>query len=105
VAADSGEPVLANSVGKEPRYVALHPGIRAALSLPLKYREELLGVLSLESRQAYAFSQQDVLTLRTLADQLSIALHNARAYQVALGAGHHRRSDGIEDPSFLHGST
>jgi diguanylate cyclase (GGDEF)-like protein/putative nucleotidyltransferase with HDIG domain len=71
-------------VGKEPRYVALHPGIRAALSLPLKYREELLGVLSLESRQAYAFSQQDVLTLRTLADQLSIALHNARAYQVAL---------------------
>jgi diguanylate cyclase (GGDEF)-like protein len=84
VAAESGEPVLANSVVKEPRYVALHPGVRSALSLPLKYREELLGVLSLESRREYAFSQQDVLTLRTLADQLAIALHNARAYQVAL---------------------
>jgi diguanylate cyclase (GGDEF)-like protein/putative nucleotidyltransferase with HDIG domain len=84
VAADSGEPVLANSVVKEPRYIALHPGIRSALSLPLKYREELLGVLSLESRRSYAFSQQDVLTLRTLADQLAIALHNARDYQVAL---------------------
>jgi len=84
VAADSGEPVLANSVVKEPRYTALHPGIRSALSLPLKYREELMGVLSLESREAYAFSSQDVLTLRTLADQLAIALHNARAYQVAL---------------------
>ncbi len=84
VAADSGEPVLANSVIKEPRYIALHPGTRAALSLPLKYREEVIGVLSLESRQAYAFSQQDVLTLRTLADQLAIALQNARAYQVAL---------------------
>jgi diguanylate cyclase (GGDEF)-like protein/putative nucleotidyltransferase with HDIG domain len=84
VAADSGEPALANSVVKEPRYVALHPGVRSALSLPLKYREELIGVLSLESRQVYAFSQQDVLTLRTLADQLAIALHNARAYQVAL---------------------
>ena len=84
VAADSGEPVLANSVVNEPRYVALHPGIRSALSLPLKYREELMGVLSLESLQSYAFSQQDVLTLRTLADQLAIALHNARAYQVAL---------------------
>ncbi len=83
-AADSGEPALANSVVKEPRYIALHPGIRSALSLPLKYREELIGVLSLESRQAYAFSQQDVLTLQTLADQLAIALHNARAYQVAL---------------------
>lgn len=84
VAAEAGEPVLANSVVKEPRYVALHPGIRAALSLPLMYREELMGVLSLESRREYAFSQQDVLTLRTLADQLAIALHNARAYQVAL---------------------
>jgi diguanylate cyclase (GGDEF)-like protein/putative nucleotidyltransferase with HDIG domain len=84
VAADSGEPVLANSVVKELRYVALHPGIRSALSLPLKYREDLLGVLSLESRHAYAFSQQDVLTLRTLADQLAIALHNAHAYQHAL---------------------
>jgi diguanylate cyclase (GGDEF)-like protein/putative nucleotidyltransferase with HDIG domain len=83
-AADSGEPELANSVVKEPRYIALHPGIRSALSLPLKYRDELMGVLSLESRHAYAFSQQDVLTLRTLADQVAIALHNARAYQVAL---------------------
>ena len=64
-----------------------------------------MGVLSLESRQAYAFSQQDVLTLRTLADQLAIALHNARAYQVALGAGHHRRADGVENPSLLHGSS
>jgi diguanylate cyclase (GGDEF)-like protein/putative nucleotidyltransferase with HDIG domain len=84
VAADSGEPVLANSVAESPQYVPLHPGIRAALSLPLKYRDELLGVLSLESRRLHAFSQQDVLTLRTLADQLAIALHNARAYQVAL---------------------
>ncbi|MGD1105071.1 MAG: diguanylate cyclase, partial [Terriglobia bacterium] len=83
-AADSGEPVLANSVVNEPRYIALHPGVRSALHLPLKYREELMGVLSLESRQAYAFSQQDVLTLRTLADQLAIALFNARAYQIAL---------------------
>ena len=83
-AAESGEPVLANSALKESHYIALRPGIRAAVSLPLKYRDELLGVLSLESRNAFAFSQQDVLTLRTLADQLAITLHNARAYQVAL---------------------
>jgi diguanylate cyclase (GGDEF)-like protein/putative nucleotidyltransferase with HDIG domain len=84
LAADTGEPVLANSVVKEPHYIALHPGVRSALSLPLKYRDELMGVLTLESKQAYAFSQQDVLTMRTLADQLAVALHNARAYQTAL---------------------
>jgi diguanylate cyclase (GGDEF)-like protein/putative nucleotidyltransferase with HDIG domain len=84
IAADTAEPVLANAVVQEPRYVALHPGVRSALSLPLKYRDQMLGVLSLESRRGHAFSHQDVLTLRTLADQLAIALHNARAYQVAL---------------------
>jgi diguanylate cyclase (GGDEF)-like protein/putative nucleotidyltransferase with HDIG domain len=84
VAAETGEPVLANAVVREARYVALHPGVRSAMSLPLKYREELLGVLSLESRREQAFAARDVLTLRTLADQLAIALHNARAYQVAL---------------------
>ncbi len=83
-AAESREPVLANSVLKEPRYIALHPGIRSALSLPLEYRDELMGVLSLESKQPYGFSSYDVLTLRTLADQLAVAFHNARAYQLAI---------------------
>jgi diguanylate cyclase (GGDEF)-like protein/putative nucleotidyltransferase with HDIG domain len=50
----------------------------------MRYRDDLLGVLSLESLREHNFSQQDVLTLQSLADQLAIALHNARAYQLAL---------------------
>lgn len=84
VVAETSEPVLANAALRDPRYVALHPGIRSALSIPLKYREKLLGILSLESCRENAFSQYDVSTLRTLADQLAIALHNAQAYQLAL---------------------
>jgi diguanylate cyclase (GGDEF)-like protein len=76
--------VLANSVLRDPRYVALRPTVRSALSLPLKYHDDLLGVLSLESLREHSFSQQDVLTLQSLADQVAIALHNARAYQLAL---------------------
>jgi diguanylate cyclase (GGDEF)-like protein len=83
-AAMSREPVLANSVLRDLRYVALHPGVRSALSLPLRYRDDLLGVLSLESFREHSFSQQDVLTLQSLSDQLALALHNARAYQSAL---------------------
>ena len=83
-AAESGRPVLANSPGLAPESVSLAPGVRSALSLPLQYQDGLLGVLSLESRRDHAFAPQDVLTLKTLADQLSIALHNARAYQNAL---------------------
>jgi diguanylate cyclase (GGDEF)-like protein/putative nucleotidyltransferase with HDIG domain len=84
VAATIREPVLANSVLHDLRYVALRPGVRSALSLPMRYRDDLLGVLSLESLREHNFSQQDVLTLQSLADQLAIALHNARAYQLAL---------------------
>jgi diguanylate cyclase (GGDEF)-like protein/putative nucleotidyltransferase with HDIG domain len=84
IAAESGQPVLANSALGEPRYVALDPGVRSSLSLPLSYHDELLGVLSLESRREHAFAPQDMHTLKALADQLSIALHNARAYQYAL---------------------
>jgi len=83
-AALSREPVLANTVLRDLRYIALRPGVRSALSLPLRYGQDLLGVLSLESLREYSFSRQDVLTLQSLADQLAINLHNARAYQLAL---------------------
>jgi len=83
IAAQSGEPVLANDVEQDGRYLPLHPGVRSALSLPLNYGRETLGVLSVESLREHRFSSQDVLTLRTVADQLAIALHNARAYQTA----------------------
>jgi diguanylate cyclase (GGDEF)-like protein len=84
VAAKTGDPVLANSVAREPIYIALHPRVRSGLSLPLRYRDELLGVLSIESYHEHAFAPQDVLTLQALADQLAIALYNARAYQDAV---------------------
>ena len=83
-AAKRGEPVVANWVPSEPEQSMLAPEVRSGVSLPLAYQDELLGVLTLESRRDQAFSAQDVLTLKTLADQLSIALHNARAYQNAV---------------------
>jgi len=84
VAAKTGDPVLANSVAREPIYIALHPRVRSSLSLPLRYHDELLGVLSFESYREHAFAPQDVLTLQALADQLAVAFYNARAYQDAL---------------------
>jgi len=83
VVAETHEPLLANDVLTSDRYLPYHPGVRSALHLPMKYREEMLAVLSIESFRPRSFSEQDVLTLRTLADQLAIALKNAQAYQVA----------------------
>ncbi len=84
VAAETGDLVLANSVAREPIYTVLDIRVRSGLSLPLRFHDELLGVLSFESYCEHAFAPQDVLTLQALADQLAIAFYNARAYQGAL---------------------
>lgn len=65
----------------EPHLLGLLPDSRSVLCIPLAYGETLLGVLNIESTREHAFSSQDVLLLRTLADLLSTALHNAFIFQ------------------------
>ncbi|MBI1941904.1 MAG: diguanylate cyclase [Acidobacteria bacterium] len=83
ICAETGEAVLSNDVENDERYAPIHHGVRSALSLPLKYRAETLGVLTIESLKPNSFSHQDVLTIGTLADQVAVALRNAQTYQVA----------------------
>jgi len=56
-------------------------GARSVLCIPVAYGESLLGVLNVESHREHAFEQQEVLILRTLADLLATALHNAFVFQ------------------------
>lgn len=57
------------------------PDSKSVLCIPITYGETLLGVLNIESRRENAFAQQEVLILRTLADLLATALHNAFVFQ------------------------
>ena len=57
------------------------PNARSILCVPLTYVDTLLGVLNIESVNEEAFKDQDVLILRTLADLLATALHNAFVFQ------------------------
>ncbi len=74
--ARSNEMMLVQNVGEGP-LMGILPDSRSALCIPLTYGESLLGVLNVESRREAAFDQQEVLILRTLADLLATALHNA----------------------------
>jgi len=65
----------------EGHLLGILPDARSVLCLPLTYGETLLGVLNIESKNEEAFNDQDVLILRTLADLLSTALHNAFVFQ------------------------
>ena len=59
------------------------PDACSLVSLPVIYADQMLGVLNVESRSPQAFSEEDVLLLRTLADQVASALHNAFVFQKA----------------------
>mgnify|MGYP000595608374 CR=1 FL=1 len=56
----------------------LLPETRSEMALPLIFKEEVLGALSVQSADLNAFSEEDVTALQSLADQIAIAIHNAQ---------------------------
>jgi len=59
----------------------LLPNTRSELALPLLSRGQPLGALTIQSEEEAAFSQEDIETFQTMADQLSNAILNARFYE------------------------
>lgn len=54
------------------------PMTRSEVALPLVVRNKVLGVLDIQSDKPQAFSLDDMDVLQTLADQIAIAMENAR---------------------------
>ncbi|MEP6894764.1 MAG: GAF domain-containing protein [Chloroflexota bacterium] len=59
------------------------PNTRSELALPLKISEKIIGALDLQSTEEGAFSEEDVSVLSILADQVAIAIQNARSSEQA----------------------
>jgi GAF domain-containing protein len=57
------------------------PETRSEVALPLQIRGEIIGALDVQSIEPEAFDEEDVAVLQTLADQVAIAISNARLYQ------------------------
>ncbi|NWF64211.1 MAG: GAF domain-containing protein [Chloroflexi bacterium] len=58
------------------------PETRSEMALPLLRKgSEVIGVLDAQSTEPDAFKQEDVRTLATLADQVAIAIENARLFE------------------------
>ena len=57
------------------------PETRSEMALPLKVGEQIIGVLDVQSTEANAFQQEDTDVLYTLADQVAIAIQNARSHE------------------------
>jgi PAS domain S-box-containing protein len=79
----SRQTILANDAPQDPRYIRTfheEPVAGSELSVPLRLGERVLGVLDLQSPEKHAFQPEDVTTFETLADQLAVAIENARLF-------------------------
>jgi len=54
------------------------PNVQSELALPLRVKEQVIGVLDLQSKNANAFDQTDIEALTAVASQIAIGVQNAR---------------------------
>jgi PAS domain S-box-containing protein len=80
--AGNGRPLLVPDVSREPRFMKCDEQVltKSELAVPIMLKGEVIGVLDAQSAELNAFSPIDVYTLQTVADQLAIAVENARLY-------------------------
>ena len=79
-AAQTGSPLYVPDVSKEPRYIPGVPGVRSEAVFPLKIRDEVIGVLNVESTEMNGFDEEDLKVLSSFASQVSISIENARLF-------------------------
>ncbi|HVN16264.1 MAG TPA: GAF domain-containing protein, partial [Anaerolineales bacterium] len=71
-------PLRVDDVSEEPRYIQISANTASELAVPLIYRNELLGVLNVESEQPGAYTDNDEEMLGTLGGSLAAVIANAR---------------------------
>lgn len=95
--------LIALDVGEE----AVHfknphlPLTRSEMALPLAAGDDVVGALTVQSVEEAAFSEDDITALQAMADQLAVAIRNARLYaeNATLLAQAERRSRLLEAAS------
>jgi GAF domain-containing protein/HAMP domain-containing protein len=78
--ASTGDMRIVNNVDFDFVYrrEALLPLTRSEAAIPLRIETDVIGVLDVQSTQVNAFSEGDVASLQILADQIAVAIQNAR---------------------------
>jgi len=70
-----------SACGQDAMCVTLAPKMRAEMSVPMRDRGEVIGILDVQSPKLNAFSEDEMAVLQILADQLTRALISARQHE------------------------
>jgi signal transduction histidine kinase len=79
--ARQGQPARIGDVRSDPRYVAVRPGVRSELAVPLEVNGKIRGVINVDSDRGDAFGSEDELLLQELARQAAKVIHNTWLYE------------------------
>ena len=60
------------------------PDTRSELAIPLHIGQRVIGVLDVQSKLSATFSEEQMDVLQTMADQVAVAIENARLYTESL---------------------
>jgi len=88
--AQSGKSVLLEDISADPRVA--HPdlvtteGLKAFISVPLRAKDKVLGVVNVASYVTRSFSRNDTHLLYSIGDQLGVAIEQANLYKRLRGA-------------------
>ena len=72
------KPLRVNNISQDTRYIQVSSNTRSELAIPLIFRNDILGVLNVESEQIGAYNENDEEMLGTLAGSLAAIIANAR---------------------------
>jgi GAF domain-containing protein len=75
--AREGKSVLVPDVRKDPRYVEANPQVRSEMAVPIKWGNEVAGVLNLDHYETEAFAEEDLELLEAFGNAAAVALKNA----------------------------
>lgn len=105
--AKTGETVAVRDMSDDPRTVVMdwagERDLASMLAVPLRVREQIIGVLACYTGTPRTFTQDDVKLFSTLANQTALAIENA---QLAVKAGvvqemHHRIKNNLQNIAML----
>jgi GAF domain-containing protein len=83
--AATGQPRIALDVGTDAVFFDNPdlPNTHSEITLPLRIAGQIIGALDVQSEEQNAFQQDDISSLSTMADQVSIAIQNTRTLEEA----------------------
>ncbi len=90
----TGLPRVAQNVGDDSVYFNNPdlPNTLTEMALPLKVGGKTVGALDVQSTESFAIANEDIASLSILADQVSIAIENARLYETTRKSLEHTES-------------